>query len=126
MTEVIKQAEFIEQAERANKQVSASRLQGGRQAGSQAGKQVCLQLAVAGCWLKLMASCRRTLMASHHHINETPATASPHFRLQLAALVAESEKKALLAAAARAVVAEAQKAQREGRLLSRDEVAAIK
>ncbi|KAI7836826.1 hypothetical protein COHA_009327 [Chlorella ohadii] len=45
---------------------------------------------------------------------------------QLAALVAESEKKALLAAAARAVVAEAQKAQREGRLLSRDEVAAIK
>lgn len=40
--------------------------------------------------------------------------------------MAESEKKALLAAAARAVVAEAQKAQREGRLLSRDEIAAIK
>lgn len=66
------------------------------------------------------ASCRVTPLT--HCLQCCPEPDPP----QLAALVAESEKKALLAAAARAVVAEAQKAQREGRLLSRDEIAAIK
>ena len=45
---------------------------------------------------------------------------------QLAGLVAEAERKAALAAAARAVVAEAQRAQREGRLLSRQEIDQIR
>ena len=46
--------------------------------------------------------------------------------LQLAALQAEAEKKALAAAAARAVLSAAQQAQREGRLLSAQDIAAIK
>ena len=47
-------------------------------------------------------------------------------RLQLAALQAEAERKALAAAAARAVLSAAQQAQREGRLLSAQDIAAIK
>lgn len=45
---------------------------------------------------------------------------------QLAALRATAEKKALLATAARAVVSAAQQAQRDGRLLTNQEIAAIK
>lgn len=40
--------------------------------------------------------------------------------------MADAERKAALATAARAIVAEAQKAQREGRLLSRQAMDAIR
>ncbi len=46
--------------------------------------------------------------------------------MQLEALQAEAERRVLAASAARAVVAAAQQAQREGRLLSAQEIAAIK
>lgn len=46
--------------------------------------------------------------------------------MQLAALQQEAEGKALAAAAARAVVNAAQQAQREGRLLTAQEIAEIK
>ena len=68
------------------------------------------------CWLDVDQSFRA---------REDCLTPDPS-RLQVAALRAQAEKKALLAAAARAVVSAAQQAQREGRLLSNQEIAAIK
>ena len=46
--------------------------------------------------------------------------------VQLAAVKAEAERKALVAAAARSVATAAQQAQREGRLFSPQDIAAIK